>query len=387
MQHLPRKHFDFRGQQCLNCETPLEMADKFCHQCGQLNTTKRLALKDFFQEFFASFISYDSKLWRTVTTLLFKPGRVTKEYCAGKRTQYANPFRFFLTVSIVFFLIIQLGILVTGEDFTAGDRNAIEINFENENGITQNLNDSIASKEEVLKLLRMQRDSLNGAKNFIQKAAMDAAIEKIASEDVTINSIEEYSSQEELDTMAYLDNYEEQLSDYMNFFEKHKEIDPEKALHRLKHRKDELNISRYKKAVKLRQLVDDPIEITNILLPKIPLFLFFFAPFMSLFFWLIYIRGPWNYMEHMVFNFHLLSFIFLSMYVMASELFLFDTSFIATLFFVLIGPFYLYMALRKFYGQGRFKTIIKFLLINLAFVILLSISSTLFVLGSILASV
>jgi len=387
MQHLPRKHFDFRGQQCLNCETPLEMADKFCHQCGQLNTTKRLALKDFFQEFFASFISYDSKLWRTITTLLFKPGRVTKEYCDGKRTQYANPFRFFLTVSIVFFLIIQLGILISGEDFSQDKSNPILINLDNENEITQNLNDSITSKEEVLELLRMQRDSLNGAKNFIQKAAMDAAIEKIASEDVTITSIEEYLSQEELDTMIYLDNYAEQLNDYMRFFKNNKEIEPEKALDKLNHRKDELNISRYKKAVKLRQLVDDPAQMANTILPKIPLFLFFFAPFMSLFFWLIYIRGPWNYMEHMVFNFHLLSFIFLAMYVMAAEAFLIETTFIAKLFFSIIGPLYLYKALRKFYGQGRFKTIIKFLLINLAFVILLSISSILFVLGSILASV
>ncbi|WP_194850180.1 DUF3667 domain-containing protein [Nonlabens antarcticus] len=98
----------YRTDECLNCGTTLEIADKYCHQCGQINTKKKLALSDFFLEFLSSFISYDGRIWRTITGILFYPGKITKEYCAGRRIHYANPFRFFLTVSIVFFLIIQL---------------------------------------------------------------------------------------------------------------------------------------------------------------------------------------------------------------------------------------------------------------------------------------
>ncbi len=385
-KNLPRKHFDFRGQQCLNCETPLDTADKYCHQCGQLNTIKRLALKDFFQEFFASFISYDSKVWRTVTDLLFKPGQVTKEYCDGKRTRYANPFRFFLTVSIVFFLILQVGIYFKSDNPTFNNSNAIEFNLGGNDKFRID-NDSVTSKEEVLMLLKSQRDSLKGAKNFIQKAAMDAAIEKIENQELKITSINEYATQSELDSMSYLDRLGEQLDNYYKYFKETDNFKPEDALKKLKHRVDDTNVSRYNKAIRFHQIGNNPSEIASILLPKIPLFLFFFAPFISLVFWLLYIRGKWNYMEHMVFNFHLLSFIFLAMYFILIEVFIFDTSYIAKIFFILIGPFYLYKAMRKFYGQRRFKTIIKFLLINFAFVILLTVSSTLFILGSVLASV
>lgn len=385
MQHLPRKHFDFRGQECLNCLTPLDLSDKYCHQCGQLNTTKRLALKDFFQEFFASFISYDSKVWRTITDLLFKPGRVTKDYCAGKRTQYANPFRFFLTVSIVFFLILQVGIFFKTDSSELANSNAIEFDLGSDNAFNTD-NDSINSKEEVLKLLKTQRDSLNGNQNFIQKAAINAAIEKIESQELKITSIQEYASQSELDSMNYLDRLGEQMDNYYKYFKETNNFKPEEALKKLEHRVDDTNMSRYRKAIRFHQIGNNPGEIASILLPKIPLFLFFFAPFISLVFWLLYIRGSWNYMEHMVFNFHLLSFIFLAMYLILIEVFLLDTGFIASIFFLIIGPFYLYKALRKFYGQRRFKTIIKFLLINLAFVILLTLSSTIFIITSVMAS-
>jgi len=42
---------------------------------------------------------------------------------------------------------------------------------------------------------------------------------------------------------------------------------------------------------------------------------------------------------------------------------------LAQVFFWFIGPFYFYKALRNFYSQKRFKTIIKFLLVSFIFVI------------------
>ena len=38
---MGRKDLKYRGSCCLNCETPLDKSEKkFCHQCGQLNSTK-----------------------------------------------------------------------------------------------------------------------------------------------------------------------------------------------------------------------------------------------------------------------------------------------------------------------------------------------------------
>ncbi len=95
----------YRGEECLNCGRSLEEEHKFCPSCGQLNSTKKLALGDFFSEFFSGLFAYDSRFIRTMRVLLFKPGKISKDYIHGKRMRYVNPYRFFLTTAIVFFLI------------------------------------------------------------------------------------------------------------------------------------------------------------------------------------------------------------------------------------------------------------------------------------------
>ena len=78
----------YRGNECLNCGVPLDVLDRYCHNCGQLNTTKRLSLKDFFDEFFASIFSYDSRLRHTMMALLFKPGKISKDYNENDLKEY-----------------------------------------------------------------------------------------------------------------------------------------------------------------------------------------------------------------------------------------------------------------------------------------------------------
>ena len=95
----------YRGDHCLNCEHPLDLSDKFCPNCGQLNSTKKLSFNDYFNEFLAGLFAYDSRIRRTLSTLLFHPGKISKEYIRGKREYYANPFRFYLSASIIFFII------------------------------------------------------------------------------------------------------------------------------------------------------------------------------------------------------------------------------------------------------------------------------------------
>lgn len=386
MKPTIRSRSKYRGEQCLNCSTPLDLADTYCHYCGQLNTTKRLALKDFFSEFFANIISYDSRLWRTISQLVLRPGHVTKEYCAGRRIQYANPFRFFLTVSIVFFLLVQLTVQFSNSSTDASNKK----DSKGLNLIDFDVNSNTAGSKTVLAALKKQEDSLKLSNNFAEKATISAtikSIEKRQKEDsLKAAKPQVYSSQKELDKQGFFKSYTTQASDYGDFHEENPDLTPQEALKKLNHRLSDRNVTRYTKAVNFQKITNDPKAITDILLPKIPLFLFFFAPIVSLLFWLVYARGPWNYMEHMVFNFHLLTFIFLMMYLIALEKKLTDTNFVGMLFFGIIGPLYLYKALRKVYGQGRFKTILKFLFINFVFFLLLGLSSSFFILGSIFVS-
>ena len=95
----------YRGTQCLNCGHPLDMSDRYCPNCSQLNSSKKLSLKDFAEEFLGSIIDYDSRLLRTVSALLLRPGRISLDYVAGKRVTYTNPFRFLLSLAIIYFLL------------------------------------------------------------------------------------------------------------------------------------------------------------------------------------------------------------------------------------------------------------------------------------------
>ncbi|MGM0392334.1 MAG: DUF3667 domain-containing protein, partial [Bacteroidota bacterium] len=70
-----------------------------------MNSTKKLSFDDFFNEFFSGIFAYDSRLKRTLRALIFYPGKISKDYIQGKRIRYANPFRFYLSASIVFFII------------------------------------------------------------------------------------------------------------------------------------------------------------------------------------------------------------------------------------------------------------------------------------------
>ena len=103
-----RKHFKYRSNECLNCGQPLDLSDVYCPYCSQLNSTKALSLKDFIGEFVNSIVSYDSRLRYTVFDLLFRPGRITRNYVEGQRLKYANPFRFFLSVSIIYFILFGI---------------------------------------------------------------------------------------------------------------------------------------------------------------------------------------------------------------------------------------------------------------------------------------
>ncbi|AZQ42785.1 DUF3667 domain-containing protein [Nonlabens ponticola] len=381
MKHPVRSLPQYRSTHCLNCETPLEDVDKYCHQCGQLNSKKRLALSDFFSELFANFISYDNRIWRTISGILFKPGKVTQEYCAGKRVHYANPFRFFLSVTIVFFLLGQL-FLNWDDDFTEfveGMNEGIEKGME-----------QAQSDANLLELVR-RRDSLESQGNRIAAGVLTEVIDDIELQPDSTQAIPKYATQQQLDEKNYLYKYLAQTDDYKTHAERNPAMNINQALISLDHEVTDLNRSRYRKARRFNALEKQPYQLVEMVVPKIPLFLFFFAPAISLFLWLVYIRRDYNYMEHMVFTFHVFTFFFLSLFILLGMVSLsfgwISWEWMSLIILGVLGPFYLYKAMRNFYKQGRFKTIVKFAFLNFVFLVLFTVSASLFVVGSVFIGV
>lgn len=87
---------------CANCETPL--AGAFCHACGQ-KAHLHDKLKHLVEEFAEGIAHFDGRLWRTLPLLALNPGRLTREWMAGKRVRYVAPLHLFLFAVFLLFLI------------------------------------------------------------------------------------------------------------------------------------------------------------------------------------------------------------------------------------------------------------------------------------------
>lgn len=90
---------------CLDCGAPL--AGKFCSVCGQKDMPLKRGLRELALEFFQHPL-VDTKLWKSLVPLLFRPGVLTEEYLAGRRTRYVRPLKLYFTISIVFFALLAL---------------------------------------------------------------------------------------------------------------------------------------------------------------------------------------------------------------------------------------------------------------------------------------
>lgn len=362
-----RKAAIYKGAKCLNCGHPLELTDKFCSNCSQINSTKQLSLKDFFDEFFSTIFTYDSRLRYTLKDLLFKPGTITKNYVAGQRLKYANPFRFFLSVSIIYFLIQGLS---TNIGF---DSDTSSINFNGENINTSTKLDSIINQIPTNKKDALVLDST--------KTKLDSIIDKNNTkvEKEKFEITKDYMTEADLDTISWDNRYVERFLLYRKFYKNTKIKNSKIALDSLKHPNTKTNNWIYNKNDAIDRVIENPWGFANYLMAKIPFFLFFFAPVFALIFWMLYSRKKYNYMEHLVFIFHIFSFVFLaSLILYIPDLLLGNNGVLLGILFAFIGPFYFYKALRNFYNQSRLLTILKFIVLNFVFFVGSTISALLF---------
>ncbi|PVW17041.1 DUF3667 domain-containing protein [Marixanthomonas spongiae] len=359
-----RKALKYRGDECLNCGQPLDKSDVYCPYCSQLNSTKPLSFKDFFAEFIGSIVTYDSRLRYTLKDLLFSPGTISKRYVKGERQKYANPFRFFLSVSIIYFILQSLIGIVFPEENNAFISNA-------EKGETTN---------EFYDNWRTINDQVKKAS--AQAKAIQDSIDESQKTDTlthtTTTSGVDYISEASLDTLNWLKRNTKRFELYRDFYKKHDIKNARLALDSLNHSNTMYHRWLYNKNESIERVEDNPRAFLDYLFQKTPFFVFFFIPFYALFFWLIYSKRKYNYIDHTVFLFHLFSFLFLALIICLIPDTLMDREIFQSILISLIGPFYFYKALRNFYKQSRFITILKFVFLNIVFWIGATIAAVLF---------
>ena len=456
MKSTTRFNKNERGIECLNCKQPISNNDNFCSNCGQVNDELPLSIKQFISEFFSGFFSFDTRFFKTFIPILFKPGKVSKDYIKGKRRRYVNPFQLYLHVTILFFLVqgmfmaideYKIDAVETEEETTTINKDSILNNvdgiieqtlvlnlpqndtvnsdsiktskniskkeikfgsktsiikskvdsiFKNSNIIAQ-LSDTVYTKEvkdsiyekyykyNIVSIAKLISDhktqNWDELKDFseLKDSFTEYTDEKLAQNNISYSTPEEtkISFQDQLISGLVGEAKFKKISDFMTYDKEHKDATASEALDTLGYEKTRWNVFYFKKAQDFNKLKDDSSELDNYLekgISKISIALFFLLPVFTLFLSLLYIRHKRNYTEHLVFVFNVQTVFFLLLLfsIILNRIINLDVGFTIT-GFISIFLFYLYKSLRNFYKQRRIKTIIKFILLNFAYLFLAAI--------------
>lgn len=91
---------------CQNCAAPL--TGPYCAQCGQHDVDYHRSFHHLTHDLLENLFHFEGKFFVTVAWLLTRPGRLTQEFIAGRRLSQLNPLRFYIFVSVLFFLGVSL---------------------------------------------------------------------------------------------------------------------------------------------------------------------------------------------------------------------------------------------------------------------------------------
>ena len=91
---------------CANCGTAA--GDAYCPHCGQEQHDLHRSVRSIFGEALDSLAGWDGKIPVTLWQLVRHPGALTTEFLAGRRARYLRPLRLYLTLSLVYFLVLSM---------------------------------------------------------------------------------------------------------------------------------------------------------------------------------------------------------------------------------------------------------------------------------------
>ena len=91
---------------CPNCSA--ELHGPFCASCGQRQLDLDRPFRELAGEAMDAFLSFDSRILRTMGLLLSKPGLLSEEFLEGRQRRYVHPFKLYFAISVVLFLTLSL---------------------------------------------------------------------------------------------------------------------------------------------------------------------------------------------------------------------------------------------------------------------------------------
>jgi hypothetical protein len=319
---------------CLNCGTRLR--GQYCTICGQRSRSRLISLWELISDAFGDLFEIDSRLWKTLVPLLRRPGQLTADYLAGRRARFMPPFRSYLVLSLLFFLVAFFN-----------PRESLSFLFEPEPEPTVEEQAEIEQHEQ--EILEKISDHAGLADEDAREAPQDEQ-EETADETtrvgLTINVDDMESCNVESSDLAF-------MPDWM---------------------KRRLTPERLKEVCERTQTAEGGNALARAMLDNLPAALIVLLPIMALVLLILYPLSRHYYVEHLLFfvHFHAFFFLLLTLQVLYTRLgnavglheALVVLPVVASSFYV---PVYLFKAMRTVYGQGWIVTFLKYVALVTAY--------------------
>ena len=298
---------------CKNCET--EFRGHFCPNCGQSVKEFDKPFSFVIYNFAGDFFSFDIRFFKTFWYLFLFPGKLTNEFFAGKRVRYAPPFRIFIFVSFLLFLLLQIL-------------------------ANQSLNGVLSSSLKDRNLVTLDSASAVKFDSLFTEIEQGNNLTPIDSSlnDVNTSTMDSGNIRQSLNKLAQV--LEKELK---------KETDPE----------DQRQLGEF------IRLCRSPEEANAKILKYLSWAFFLLLPVFALILKLVYIRRNQNYIRHLIYSVHLHSFIFIDLILLIALKLIFGSvpGWIVLSLFMFI-PVYNIVSLQKVYGQNIGKVLAKFFILS-----------------------
>jgi len=334
---------------CMNCGTGL--MGPFCYYCGQPDKNFMRFFPVLLRELLEDFLDFDSRFMRTIKPLLFKPGKLTRDYLDGKRFRYVPPLRLYIFSSIAFFFLAAI---------MAGNSITISSDDEGDESVETSILIGDTDKEELHEALKgLDPELANEIESGILEAVEDAENDEDDDNSISFNG--EPWDRETNPLIIPL------VPDWVNNW-----VNDEIAQSPQKGEAIEAN----------------PDLIKDKVFELLPAMMFVLLPLVALLLKFWYLFAKKYYVEHLIFALHNHSFLFVVLLIMMlansfagwqepSEEGSLTTA--VNVINVVIWtwiPIYLFISLKRVYQQGWGLTILKYSCIGFSYLALLTLATT-----------
>lgn len=354
---------------CLNCKT--DLFDRFCHVCGQENIEPRQSLWGLITHFFHDITHFDGKFFETGKWLIRKPGFLSKEYVSGRRASYLNPVRMYVFTSAFFFILFFSFFFDTENFFVKVDESPLvkadspeDLNFVTQRDTSSPNPGGTWKYKPALpdSAYLHSRDSL-GTGDSSNLGQSNPAKGK----DKSAQKSNKGEDEEKKDSISFKSSKYENIAEYEAAQKALPEGKRDNWFERMLAKREIEVRPKYEKDWRAANK-----ELLNKFMHYFPQLLFISLPLIASVLMLIYIRRrkEYYYVSHCIFLIHVYIYSFLNLIIfftlskIKSSL---DWGWISWLQFILFAHavWYVYKAMRVFYKQGRGKTLLKFVVLNL----------------------